>query len=336
MDRFISQVERLGGEILPERVTPDRPARLLITQPGRPRRYIVFLWTITPGGGGPGVRPANERRIQMTNISALPQEPGARTILGGWSEEFEVYAFWDARRHVHFSTRSPSLQVASETLETAGSVGIATYIRSSREGKEIVVAVHPESLLWYIQQGEPLHDVDEAASEVASLIDPTPEQENAILNADPTPDGSIRRSHLVTTMQLYREAQFRPKVLRAYGYRCTVCGYSLKLVDAAHVIPVAHPRSNDDVTNGLALCRLHHAAYDTGLLGVNSRYEILINEGRSLKLTELDRSHGLDDFVARLDLPRSIRLPNVHDVRPKPDFLRIGLEARLWPQGQIT
>ena len=164
----------------------------------------------------------------------------------------------------------------------------------------MVVAVQPDSLLWYVQEGEPLHDVEGVASEVSTLINPTPEVEDAILNADPSPDGAIRRSRLVATMQLFREARFRPSVLRAYGYRCAVCGYSLKLVDSAHIIPVADPKSNDDPSNGIALCRLHHAAYDSALLGVQSDYNIIINPERTAKLAVLGRAHGIEDFTERL------------------------------------
>ena len=74
----------------------DRPARIRVITGNRTTDCIVFLWTVTPGGGGPDVRPANERRIQLTNVGGIPLEPGSRTLLGGWSEEFGVYAFWDA------------------------------------------------------------------------------------------------------------------------------------------------------------------------------------------------------------------------------------------------
>lgn len=332
---FITQLGKLGGEVVPENDGTERPLSILITQPGRPRRYFVFLWTVTPGGGGPDVRPANERRIQLTNVQGLRQGARGRIVLGGWSEEFGVYVFWDARRHVRFSQKSPSLQVGASTLEEAAGIGIATQVRPSREGTEVVVAVHPDSLLWYVQQGEPLHDTEDAAPYVAALVDPTPEVEDAILNADATPDGAVRRRRLVETMQLYREGRFRPAVLRAYGYRCAVCGYSLKVVDSAHIIPVADPRSNDHVTNGLALCKLHHAAFDTALIGVKSDYSIIINPERIANLTALDRVHGLEDFSARLELPRSITPPSVIDMRPNRDYLMTGLQARRWPQDLI-
>ena len=334
-NEFISQLERLGAEVVAENEGKERPTCLLITQPGRPRRYYLFLWTVTLGGGGPDVRPVTERRIQLTSVHNLRQGARGRIILGGWSEEFGVYVFWDARRHVNFSSNSPSLQVGASTLEEASHLGIATQIRLSREGTEVVVAVHPDSLLWYVQQGEPLHDTEEAARDVAALIDPTPEVEDFILNADPTPDAAVRRRRLVETMQLYRESRFRPDVLRAYGYRCAVCGYSLKLVDSAHIIPVADPRSNDLVTNGLALCKLHHGAFDTALIGVRSDYSLIVNQERVANLTALDRVHGFLDFAARLNLPRTINPPRVIEMRPNREYLITGMLARHWPQDLI-
>ena len=67
-----------------------------------------------------------------------------------------------------------------------------------------------------------------------------------------------------------RDPAFRDRVLRAYGYRCAVCAYDGRLghaligVDAAHVKwHVAY--GEDEVTNGLALCALHHRLLDRGV-----------------------------------------------------------------------
>jgi putative restriction endonuclease len=67
-----------------------------------------------------------------------------------------------------------------------------------------------------------------------------------------------------------RDPAFRGRVLRAYGYRCAMCGFDGRLghtligVDAAHVRwHVA--QGEDDVTNGLALCALHHRLLDRGV-----------------------------------------------------------------------
>ncbi len=66
-----------------------------------------------------------------------------------------------------------------------------------------------------------------------------------------------------------RDAAFREAVLRAYGYRCAVCGFETRVghalvgVDAAHLWWHGHG-GPDDVRNGVALCALHHRLLDRG------------------------------------------------------------------------
>ena len=54
---------------------------------------------------------------------------------------------------------------------------------------------------------------------------------------------------------------FRERVLVAYGGKCAFCtlGYR-ELLDAAHIIPDSELRGEPVVSNGMSLCRLHHAA----------------------------------------------------------------------------
>ena len=328
VDEFVDDLERCGATVLRDRSrNTERPARIRVLSERR-TDCILFLWTITRGGGGAGVRPVGERRIQITGVSRMPLEPGVRTLLGGWSAEHGVYAFWDARRHISFGS-SPSLQVANSTLETAHSVGIATQLRPTVEGHEVVVAVARGSLTWYVENCEQLHNFEANAPDVAELVDASPEDESAYLNSAATEAESVRRSILVTTMRTFRDAKFMPAVLHAYSHKCAVCDCDLKLVEAAHIVPVTHPRSSDEVTNGLALCRLHHGAYDNGLLGVRSDCRIVINPERVDRLRALNLAGSLHDFESRL--PERIRIPTSIEVRPLPENLRLGLELRRWP-----
>ena len=66
-----------------------------------------------------------------------------------------------------------------------------------------------------------------------------------------------------------RDPKFRKAVLRAYGYRCAVCGYDIRLGNKPIGLEAAHVQWHsaggpDDVTNGLALCVLHHKLLDKG------------------------------------------------------------------------
>ncbi len=55
-------------------------------------------------------------------------------------------------------------------------------------------------------------------------------------------------------------------ILDAYSDNCTVCHIEhTELLDAARIIPDGEPV----VPNGLSLCKIHHAAFDSNLLGIN-------------------------------------------------------------------
>jgi putative restriction endonuclease len=224
--------------------------------------------------------------------------------------------------------------VTAETLENAQSIGIATYVRPAAQGSEVVVAVAPDSLLWYVQNGLPLHNAGVDAIEADALVEASPEEERQFLDESADESQAARRYDLVETIRAYRDAKFRPAVLRAYRYKCAVCKCALKLVDAAHIIPISYPQSTDDVTNGLALCRLHHGAYDNGLLGVRSDYQVITNPVHEKSLATLRLDMGLDEF--KRALPSAISVPTVIEARPDPDKLTMGLRARRWPEELVA
>ena len=79
-----------------------------------------------------------------------------------------------------------------------------------------------------------------------------------------------------------RDQGFRKAVVRIYDHRCAFCGVRMltsdgrTAVDAAHIVPwsVSH---DDDPHNGMALCGLCHWTFDQGLLGVSTRYLVLLS-----------------------------------------------------------
>ena len=48
------------------------------------------------------------------------------------------------------------------------------------------------------------------------------------------------------------------------------------MTDAAHIIPFSLSY-NDDIRNGISLCKSHHWAFDTGLISVNEAYEVIVS-----------------------------------------------------------
>lgn len=103
------------------------------------------------------------------------------------------------------------------------------------------------------------------------------------------------------------QPMFRAKVLRAYASSCAICNLKHpELLDAAHIIADSEVGGVAEVTNGLALCKIHHASYDQNLLGITPEYQVRIDRGL---LDEVDGPmlrHGLQDMHGRsLTLPRS-------------------------------
>ena len=116
-----------------------------------------------------------------------------------------------------------------------------------------------------------------------------------------------RRAYITSTIKVrLHQRSFREKVLQAYRSQCAFCRLRhRKLLDAAHIIPDHEPESRPDVDNGLALCKLHHAAFDRFILGVSPDYVIRV---RWDILQETDGpilEHGIQELDgASITLPR--------------------------------
>ena len=118
---------------------------------------------------------------------------------------------------------------------------------------------------------------------------------------------AIRRRYATAAVLIrLHQRTFREKVLHAYRHSCALC--SLKhdsLLDAAHIIPDSEEAGEPLVSNGLSLCKLHHAAFDQNILGISPDF---ITEIRLDILHETDGpmlKHGLQEMHGlRISLPR--------------------------------
>ncbi|MCP2317069.1 putative restriction endonuclease [Nocardia amikacinitolerans] len=77
--------------------------------------------------------------------------------------------------------------------------------------------------------------------------------------------------------QRLHQPEFRGRILVAYDNRCGICGLGYRqLLDAAHIVADNDENGTPEVTNGLCLCKIHHAAFDANLLGISPAYDIVI------------------------------------------------------------
>ena len=97
--------------------------------------------------------------------------------------------------------------------------------------------------------------------------------------------------------QRLHQPMFRARVITAYDRSCAVCRLKHPdLLDAAHILPDATIGGVPRVTNGLALCKIHHAAYDRNLMGITPDYEVRINADLLAEVDGPMLRHGLQDM----------------------------------------
>lgn len=103
----------------------------------------------------------------------------------------------------------------------------------------------------------------------------------------------LEESHKTTKV---RSRGFSKAILPLYGYRCAICGIKITtpeeyhVIEAAHIVPWSVTR-NDDLTNGLSLCRLCHWSFDRGMLGIDKNHQVLVS--RHLKSADNCAGHLL-------------------------------------------
>jgi putative restriction endonuclease len=142
--------------------------------------------------------------------------------------------------------------------------------------------------------------------------------------SSPNPADEVRRQY-VTRLALVRlhQARFRQVVLRAYRTACTVCQLGhMELLDAAHIVPDRTEVGGEPVvSNGLALCKIHHAAFDANILGIRPdcvaeiRSDVLAERDGPMLRYGIQEVHNMPIVVPRspADRPDHARLEIRYD-----------------------
>jgi putative restriction endonuclease len=133
-----------------------------------------------------------------------------------------------------------------------------------------------------------------------------------------TEQAPIRRRYATrVARQRLHQTAFRERVVRAYQHHCAICRLKRdELLDAAHIMPDSDPLGEPAVRNGVALCRLHHAAFDKYLIGIRPDCVIEIRQDLRDETDGPMLLHGLQGFHgARLVVPTRERW------RPDPRLL---------------
>jgi putative restriction endonuclease len=272
----------------------------------------VYIWTLTHGGR---VNLPDEYRIQLTSVdSPFALNPDGYTVLMGYYPDLHMFAGFDLNRHRVFTPGSTSVQIGMSAIREALQNGLAFSVKTNME---IAVAVRPDQFLNYVLSANDLHRHGQDA-QTLHLLQQAVRTED-ISDRDISALARGRRVIVSSVSQYSRDANFRQQVLDAYGHRCAVTRAQLKLVEAAHILPVPATRSSEHVTNGIALSPTMHRAYDYGLIYLDRNHVMHLNDERIRELTAENRHAGLDQM--RAFIPGPIHLPANPQQRPNPQYI---------------
>lgn len=274
---------RLAGGPTVARVIDARdgwPGHIEVQVAGIPREFSLHVGPIHPMARGKPYEYRFQNPGQNRPVMALP---GTEPLLIG---------VWDEDRPNVFVAAQPELRLGDLTrfsvlfperlFRTAQETGWAPRFRNNNGG--VHWSFFPELLPTFIelydsQVGLASKDVQIAVAG-AGLID------------QPTNVAAAARARAAAT-RLIRDARFAKTVVAAYDFRCAMCGLNMGLVSGAHIFPVSAPGSNDQPTNGLALCENHHRAFDAYGIWINPDSRKLIIHPRMLLSAKEDSRDGV-------------------------------------------
>lgn len=140
------------------------------------------------------------------------------------------------------------------------------------------------------------------------------------VNYDPVDRG--KKINKITRESVLRDRGFRQAVIEAYDCRCAVCGLKIKSpdslsweVEAAHIVP-NRSLGRDDIWNGIALCHLHHWAFDVGWFTLLDNYQIQASSQISLLPADFGKIGNYEFIRSLADKGMKVYLPKRNEIHP--------------------
>jgi putative restriction endonuclease len=136
-------------------------------------------------------------------------------------------------------------------------------------------------------------------------------------------DNMARRVYITAAVrQRLHQRAFRERVLDAYRHQCSFCRLRHEeLLDAAHIIGDTEPMGEPVVQNGLSLCKLHHAAFDSHFVGLRPDYVLEVRPDIRRERDRPTLVHAIQALHGA-----SITLPRHPSHQPSRELLEIRYE----------
>ena len=253
---------------------------------------IFFVYIVNIHESGEGRPNKDECRIQVSeskNFNEVLSSNNYSIILGYFPDE-KVFTAWNpfiTKKRLNKNKRI-SFYSKFSIQKMANINKISLFINRN---KEHIISFRPEYLGLYLDNINSIHLLDEK-----KLINLANTSDDMDINDEL---GSVTVNDIdftITHQRNKRNPKFRKIVNHAYNSKCAMCGIQLELVEAAHIIPHSHEKGTDDISNGISLCKLHHYAYDRGLIYFDSSFKIFFNDEKIDYLTKVNMDSGFRKF----------------------------------------
>ncbi len=316
---ILDALSECGAVGVPLQSSVAHPRVYLVAQSSRQTSLWVYCWNLTHGGRE---SLPEEYRIQVTSVdSPLPINTDGYTLLLGYEPDRAVFAGFDLERHRRFTSGSPSVQVSISTLNDCLQDGLAFQTKSN---DEIAIGVRSDHLLIYCQHARELHRLGDDSTHLETTERVVKAQEFDELEIQDLPEQ--RQLVIRETARWSRSSTFTKLVLNAYDNRCAVTRRKLRLVDAAHILPVkSGDQSIDTVRNGIALSPTYHRAFDRGLIFLDESMVMRLNSSAADELVRHGLDAGIKSFAAQLG---KIHLPYNPAQHPDPYYILLANSYR--------
>ncbi|PHV21327.1 hypothetical protein CSQ92_18430 [Janthinobacterium sp. BJB446] len=301
--KFINATNALGTLVVGDRKQRTGwPGIVTIQTPSGNESIALHVSSISSHS-----RKSYEKRFQnpADSVPVSDEKNTALPILIGLDndENPTVFVAVDGRSRVGRIARF-SILFHDSIIAEAKSKGWAVYESSTGES---VYAFVPSLLPAFVEQL--IHHEILTPNELSSTAAASGVLDTTNDNAETT-QAANRASKAVNV--LIRKAGAGRKIKSAYGNQCAMCGLALNLLEGAHVFPVEAAGSNDEIWNGISLCRNHHGAFDNHLLWIDPKsYEIKFHPNVHKEAKKnIGAKHLLESTNKSLTLPaKAIDLP---------------------------
>lgn len=263
-------------------------------------------------------RDETERRFQNSATHPIQNPPGYKALLvGGWlddaEEKFVSIAGFEVSNRINRTKRN-SYFIPLEKLKASPLLGWVTHTSTSGEKIHIF---RPEFL--------PVFSAIDDGSETPPGITTISVSSGLVEEQNEASAKRARRSAFAAI----RSQKFSKKVKEAYGHKCAMCNLGADVVEGAHLYPVEADYSQDEVWNGISLCRNHHRFFDIHKIAIEpTTWEIkfsphLIREAKNDKALE----RFLDETNEKINLPKDpYQVPRKEMLKERYEFYKENYE----------